>query len=203
MIEFNDFSVLAWNIRGAANVSAKRHVRDLLRVNHPTLVFLFETKVQFASVVGFWKSEGYVPVHVEEAQGLSGGIWCLKQDSAPFSFSVMESTGHAVTIRIDALALSWCCTGVYASPSPVARASGWEYLKALRRRVALPWMLVGDFNETLLPSDQNRGSFTASRAEKLARVVDECELLDIHPSGYRFTWARKRVGEPLLLKKLD
>lgn len=64
-------------------------------------------------------------------------------------------------------------------------------------------MVVGDFNETLLPSDQNRGVFAMNRADKLAAMVDECNLMDIHPSGYRYTWVRKREGEPLLLKKLD
>lgn len=203
MIELNDFSVLTWNIRGVSNASAKRHIQELVRVHHPTVVFLFENKVQFCAVENFWKSHGYVPVAVEEARGRAGGIWCLKQDGAPFSITVVETMLHAITIRIDSPSSSWCCTRIYVSPSATERVHGWEYLKVHRRRIMHPWMIVGDFNETLYPSDQNQGAFIASRAEKLASLVEDCNLLDIMPKSYRFTWARKREGEPLLLKKLD
>lgn len=74
MIEFKEFFVLAWNIRGAASVSARRNFRDLLRVNHPTLLFLFETQVFFSVVQHFWTSEGYEAMHVEEVRGRSGEI---------------------------------------------------------------------------------------------------------------------------------
>src|ERR1044072_3119902 len=147
MIEYNDFSVLAWNIRGAANGSAKRHIRELLRVNHPSIVFLFETKVQFSKVRSFWRGQGYVPVHIEEARGRAGGIWCLRQENANFSFAPMESTPHAVTIHITSLTGSWFCTGVYANPHPADRDRDWEYLKGLRRRISEAWMVVGDFRD--------------------------------------------------------
>lgn len=174
-----------------------------MRINHPTIIFLFEIKVQFASVAGFWKGQGYVPVHVEEARGRAGGIWCLREERATFSFVVVEAASHAVTVSISVLSSSWCCTSVYASPSSVERDRVWKYLKGLRRRIKVPWMMIRDFNETMLPSDQNRGAFVSHRADKLAAMVEECSLMDINPTGFPYTWARKLQGEPLLLKKLD
>lgn len=69
-----DFSILSWNVRGASNDMAKRHIKELIRKHKPKLIFLIETHVQFAKVRNFWQRVGYIPIHIVEAQGHYGGI---------------------------------------------------------------------------------------------------------------------------------
>ncbi|XP_024636248.1 uncharacterized protein [Medicago truncatula] len=65
-------------------------------------------------------------------------------------------------------------------------------------------MLIGDFNETLLPSDQRGGIFNHSRATIFANFLDNCNLLDLTTTGTgRYTWHRNNNGRRILSKKLD
>ena len=48
-------------------------------------------------------------------------------------------------------------------------------------------MLLGDFNEVLLPSESRGGSFTYSRAEKFVVLLDNYALLDLGAIDQKFT----------------
>lgn len=74
MIEFKEFSVLAWNVRGMASRRSQRHVREVLVQHKPDLVFVLETHVVFENTRRFWDKHGYVAVVIEEAQGHLGGV---------------------------------------------------------------------------------------------------------------------------------
>lgn len=69
MMEFNSFSILSWNIRGAANLRSNRHMKELIRKHHPSLIMLMETHIHFNSVHGFWHQQGYEVIAIEEARG--------------------------------------------------------------------------------------------------------------------------------------
>jgi hypothetical protein len=50
---FDDFIVLSWNVRGAANAISKRHCKELIKKYHPSICVLLETHVQFERVASF------------------------------------------------------------------------------------------------------------------------------------------------------
>ena len=56
-----------------------------------------------------------------------------------------------------------------------------------RSYVHVPWMLVGDFNEVLLPTEVRGGSFSYHRASLFADVLEECGLMDLGSMGLKFT----------------
>lgn len=43
---------------------------------------------------------------------------------------------------------------IYVAPHYVVRSSLWGYLKALGMLIDVPWLLVGDWNQVLLPKDK-------------------------------------------------
>jgi len=47
MIGFKDVIVLSWNIWGALNKTAKRHVMDLIKRYSPTFLIVMETHEAF------------------------------------------------------------------------------------------------------------------------------------------------------------
>lgn len=110
-----------------------------------------------------------------------------------YSITFTVSLGDAITT----------CTCVYASPNATMRTPFWTYLSDLNRSIAGPWMLIGDFNETILHSDQRGGIFNHSRAAIFSNFMADCNLLDLTAIGGRFTWHRNHNGHRILSKKLD
>lgn len=64
-------------------------------------------------------------------------------------------------------------------------------------------MLICDFNETLIPSEQRSGIFHHNRVALLSNFMDNCNLLDLSTTGGRFTWHRNQNGIRILSKTLD
>lgn len=154
MIEFQDFSVLAWNVRDMASRRSQHHVREVLAQQKPDLVFVFETHVGFSGTARFWDKQGYVAIMIEEAKGHTVGIWALTCVGGPYCFQVIESMTQCISLEVIRGSKKWLCTGVYASPTYNTRCHFWDYLMDFCHRVSLPWALLGDFNDILLPSEQ-------------------------------------------------
>ena len=115
MIEFIDFKVLAWNVRGAVNVKGQRHMRDLIKRFHPNVVIVIETHTQFTNVRNFWNNLGYTVEGLVEAQGFSGGIWMLTSGGS-FSCNLVDYFHQCVTVEVGCGDKKWVCSAIYASP---------------------------------------------------------------------------------------
>jgi exonuclease III len=197
-----DTTILSWNIRGAQNNNA-RQLKYLLRKYNPTYLTIFETHTPYAKLYSFWNNHGYSPVHIIEANGHSGGIWLMIHTASTTTSTVLDFNQYSITFTISRGTAITTCTCVYASPNPTMRTNFWNYLSSTSQSITSPWMLIGDFNETLLPSDQRGGIFQHNRAALFSTFMDNCNLLDITTTGGRFTWHRNNNGIRILSKKLD
>jgi hypothetical protein len=92
-------------------------------------------------------------------------------------------------------------TCIYASPNHAQRPNLWNYLMNIGQTIGVPWMLIGDFNETLLPSDQRGDIFHHNRAALFSNLMNNCNLLDLTTTGGCFTWHRNNNGIRILSKK--
>ena len=198
-----NISILSWNIRGAQNNNTKRHLKELIRKYNPALMAVYETHVPFNRVSSFWTNTGYTPIHIVEANGHSGGIWLLKQSASNITTNVIDSNPHSITFSISRGNANTTCTCIYASPNPTLRPSLWNHLTHINHTIDGPWMLIGDFNETLLPSDQRGGIFHHNRVAAFSNLMTTCNLLDLTTTGGRFTWHRNNNGIRTISKKLD
>ena len=57
----------------------------------------------------------------------------------------------------------------------------------LRSSVQVPWMLVGDFNEVLLPTEVHGWNFSFHRASMFANVLGDCGLIDLRTVGLKIS----------------
>lgn len=64
-------------------------------------------------------------------------------------------------------------------------------------------MLIGDFNEILLPSEVRGGNFYINRAQKFGDMMDSCNLLDLGFKGPTHTSHRCVNGLKKISKRLD
>lgn len=203
MISFQDFSILCWNVRGAVNTAGRRHTRELVKKHNPSMVLLMETHCAFARAEKFWNRLGYEPGAYSDAQGQSGGIWILVERGRNYTISLVDCFHQMVTISIRKGSSVWWCSAIYRSPVPSIRELLWDHMGVIRTTVTGPWLLMGDFNEILMPSEVRGGPFLAHRAQNFARVMDLCGLMDLGSTGLFFTWTRCAVGEIPIFKRLD
>lgn len=203
MISFQDFSILCWNIRGAINPAGRRHTRELIKKHNPSMVIIMETHCAFKKAERFWQKLGYEASACSEAQGHSGGIWILVEQKRNYTVSLVECFHQMVTISIKRGAHVWWFSAVYASPTPSTREHLWDHICSLRADVHGPWLLMGDYNEILHPSEVKGVPFLQRRAQKMASVMEHCGLLDIGSIGIFFTWVRRAIGQPTISKRLD
>jgi endonuclease/exonuclease/phosphatase family metal-dependent hydrolase len=178
-------------------------MKEVIRKHHPTFLAILETHVPYARLSNFWSTNNYTPIHIVEANGHSGGIWLLKNSAAITNTTIIDYNQYSITFTIGLGTASFTCTSVYASPNSSLRPNFWNYLAHLSQNITNPWMLIGDFNETLLPSDQQGGIFNNARAAIFAKFMDDCNLLDLTTTGGRYTWHRNNNGRRILSKKLD
>jgi hypothetical protein len=172
MIGFKDVSVLSWNIWGALNRTAQRHLKDIIRCYSPTFLIIMETHGAFEKTISFWNKVGYSKIAIAETRGQADGLWILKQTGSNVTTTVEDNYHDTITIKVAVGNDSWLLTGMYASPIYTKRIELWQHLISLNANVDGPWIIIGDFNEVILPSDQKGGNFNQNRADALLRVMD-------------------------------
>lgn len=98
----------------------------------------------------------------------------------------------------------WLLSTVYESPMATYRQHLWEYLLQLGNLVDIPWLMLGDFNQILHPSEKKGGSLvSSSRMAAFMEVVTQCAMIDLGFSGLCFTWTNFRPGKANVQERLD
>lgn len=64
----------------------------------------------------------------------------------------------------------------------------WEELASYWKESKLPSMFIGDFNETLSPSDRGSQFFSTEGSNDFQNFLQEVEVIEISPSNGSFTW---------------
>ena len=73
-MDFKDYSIVAWNVRGSINKNSRAHIRSLVRRLRPSLMIVLETHAVFDKSKAFWSKLGFEVFGLVEVQGYSGGI---------------------------------------------------------------------------------------------------------------------------------
>jgi exonuclease III len=170
---------------------------DLHRRLRPDVFFLSETHLTKARAVTIKKKLGYDHMIESESDGRSGGLLMLwKKELNVTSFSVHT---NYLDIRIDEnTANAWRITGFYGEPSGERKHLSWDYLRDLHGMYALPWLVIGDFNEILSNSEKEGGNLRPQRCMQQFRdALTHCNLTDLGFLGDAFTWRRGRIRERL------
>ena len=68
----------------------------------------------------------------------------------------------------------------------------------------MPWVIAGDFNETLINEDKFGGrAVSVSRSLLFKECLDKCNMIDIGFLGPRFTWTNRREVHALIQERFD
>ncbi|KAL8152864.1 LOW QUALITY PROTEIN: hypothetical protein V2J09_010624 [Rumex salicifolius] len=92
-------------------------------------------------LIRFFQKIGFDGIIRSEAIGFSGGIWVTWRKK------IVDI--HRVNIHRPVVTVEGLFFAIYNNPSPINREMLWEQLLDLKTDVNHPWLLMGDFNETL------------------------------------------------------
>lgn len=133
-----------------------REMFDRRRDHNPSIIVLIEPKMSGSGVDEVCKKHGKSHWVRSEAEGFSGGIWLLWDDSAinVVPVDVNRFFIHALVSLKNGLRCM--LTAVYASPRGSVRRNLWAKLDMLV--IEKPWILMGDFNCVLRSEERSSGS---------------------------------------------
>lgn len=188
-------SVISWNVRGLGQSSRCDDVLCELISQRPDVVALQETKLM---EVTSSKSKTFLPSRLASfathpADGSAGGI-LTAWDADVLKLMVVLERDYTVTtsflLNADGSPLS--VTNVYA-PSDHRRKSAFlAELSSIATSLDGPWMIIGDFNMTRVPTVKNNHNFNFVEAGMFNDMISAAGLMEIPLVDRAFTWSNKR-----------
>ncbi|KAG7559344.1 ABC transporter type 1 transmembrane domain superfamily [Arabidopsis thaliana x Arabidopsis arenosa] len=142
----------------------------------------------------------------EETEDL-GKIWILWHPSVKVRILAKSLQMVTCEVKFPEITTLFIVSFVYASNDEGTRCELWNEICALATDptvVGTPWVVLGDFNQTLCPSDHS--SPASLNLDRPTRVFSDslqaASLIDLTFRGCHFTWWNKRSSNPVA-KKLD
>ncbi|KAL5859327.1 hypothetical protein ACOSQ4_000623 [Xanthoceras sorbifolium] len=170
--------ICTWNVRGAGKRNFVRTVTDLKNI-----------KLGFSSN------------YVVNANGFSGGLWLLWNDSR-VNLRIIADSNQTISALVEMDSFFWILTVVYASPVISIRRNIWRYLDIVRSCFYGPWVVMGDFNE-IISSEEKKGGRVRFTSSGFAEWIHKHKMVDMGYIGQKFTWVAKRGGGDNLWVRLD
>lgn len=194
---------LIWNIRGVGNSGSRRGLKEVVFSNKVELVAISEPKISInnAPALGrYLKMGGFA-----SCSSTSPKLWVFWQDS--YILDVVDSSDQYITLghKTDTDNIySAFYSFVYASNDANQRKALFGDLISFAGSISVPWMIGGDFNCVLRPSEKQGGSLPAlSVMADFNGFVVSAGLMDAGFSGKEMTWSNNRVGRAKISARLD
>ncbi|CAH1432193.1 unnamed protein product [Lactuca virosa] len=127
-------------------------------------------------------------------------------DPGAWDFFVIHSFDQVVHCRVHSKNSNhtFFMSFVYADNDYRDRRKLWDYLRIHHSLVKYePWLIAGDFNQVLKPSESTRSSSFDSFMTNFQRCINDTNIVDINATGLYYTWNQKPRGIGGLLRKLD
>lgn len=197
-------SLLVWNCRGLGNRHTIRALEKVVTSEDLILIFLTETKF-------FVSKMEEVKERVKRSQGLvvssvgrSGGLALLWKPSLIVDIQSCSESHIDAIIKPKGESEEWRFTGFCGNRETSKRIESWQLLKRLSSGNSLPWVCVGDFNESMHNGVKERGSrCPASQMANFCEAINTCQLCDLGYIRQDFTWSRKFGNRGWIRERLD
>ncbi|XP_042518500.1 uncharacterized protein LOC122092229 [Macadamia integrifolia] len=185
---------LYWNIRGIKKAAARLALRNILRDKRPDFLCIAEPMIPSdAFPTLFFNKLGFDPdfIHNERLGGVSN-LWLIWRRGVAKPV-VLSSSEQQISVSVQWAQETFILSVVHAKCLRAARRELWTDLVATHPGLTTPWMILGDFNATLLSSEKRGpGSFNLGSAGDFGAMVDTCSLIQVPSQGRKFTWTNNR-----------
>ncbi|XP_039141957.1 uncharacterized protein LOC120279156 [Dioscorea cayenensis subsp. rotundata] len=194
-----------WNCRGLSSRDTCARIFRLIHQDKLSILCLVETRANSDRISKFCsklsKSWDWAAIL---ADGFSGGILvCWKK-------GIGQVTPIATSRRVLHILISssyfknTIISVVYNSCRFQSQCSVWYELSKISS-LHLPWLIIGDFNSILSPSDHKGGRFYyySRKALFFRDFIDSNNLFNLNSSGPPFTWCNNQRGLARRWARLD
>jgi exonuclease III len=189
-----ELAFLTWNIRGLNDCNKRKEVKDLITTEKPHLVCLQETKLGMITdnlvkeIVGP-KLQAH---EVILANGTAGGL-IIAWNSNTFKKVASHTLTCCATIDLQMCMddTSIRVTRVYGPSTPQNRRLFFQELLQSKPTDTIPWLICGDFNQTLQSSD--RSTMRLQQDESFRQIIHALALTDVQMQGRNYTWTNGRT----------
>ncbi|XP_021820392.1 uncharacterized protein LOC110762094 [Prunus avium] len=169
---------------------------DLKKAYGIDVFAILEPRISGPRALRVAQSLGFSHYHIIDAIGFSGGVWLLWNDNS-VSLQVVAHSSQSITALIQSSNHKWLLTVVYANPCPGVREALWKYFDGLALASSLPWLVIGDFNDTVNATEKCGGN-TNHGGKGFIDWIERNHLVDLGFSGAKYTWCNKRNAEGII-----
>ncbi|XP_074303782.1 uncharacterized protein LOC141638274 [Silene latifolia] len=133
-----------------------------------------------------------------------GRVWVIWQPSM-FTVQFLDYTAQFIHMEVKDLGTgsNFHCTMVFAFNDVCKRKALWLQLCAYNRDIKGPWVICGDFNTVLVPSERLGGNSTYEEMDDFQPCVAECGVTDCSAIGSLYTWSNKQDPSSRVFSRLD
>ena len=131
---------------------------NLVKLHHPKLFFLSETRMSANRVKNLRWKLGLKNCLAANSDGLSGGLVLFWDENISVTLLSQGERYIDVLVVENPDGVPWRATFVYGEPRVENRSDMWERLRSLCDVWAGPWMLIGDFNEAMWQHEHKGGA---------------------------------------------
>ncbi|KAF8037236.1 hypothetical protein BT93_B0217 [Corymbia citriodora subsp. variegata] len=195
-----------WNIRGLVDPVRQVEARNLVRTHNLCCIGILETKVPAGRFEDI--SSRTVPGWLWISNytfSPRGRIW-VGWDPNRVKFDALLAHGQAIHGKLSDLSsgISFNLSVIYEEHTFGARRLLWADLVQLGSSwINCPWIVAGDFNAILDPSDRVGGSTAwIPSFDELKDCLAQAMLSDLRYVGYRHTWSASS-GANRKIRKID
>ncbi|KAK8998643.1 hypothetical protein V6N11_084030 [Hibiscus sabdariffa] len=191
-------SLMFWNCQDAASPSFSSYHKDYVHEFRPKIVAIFEPRISGALTDRVLRKLPFNHSIRVEAQGFSGGVWILWDDSVVVEVLHIANKFINDRFRLEDELVWSQFTAVYANLKKGIRENLWETLLTLCPNDASPWIIGGDFN-SIASKEERRGPIikhvTTSGAISMTKYTKRFLLAMIMPILQpRDSWMRPALG---------
>ncbi|KAK1382242.1 Endonuclease/exonuclease/phosphatase family protein [Heracleum sosnowskyi] len=196
-------NVLSWNCRGVGLPSSIRFLKDVIRQERPSVIFLCETKDNKGKMESLRRALQFDGLISVDSQGKSGGLALLWKVKDQIQLRSWSRNHIDVEVKVDGKQ-AWRLSGIYGEPNRNQRRKTWDLFRNLARDSNLPWCAIGDLNNVLTQQDKKGGApYPSWLIEGFNEVLVETGLIDLDLVGHQFTWERGRGTSAWTEVRLD
>jgi hypothetical protein len=196
-------NALAWNCRGLGNPQTVRELCGFVKSHHPKFVFISDTRMSGSRVSNLRWSLGLRYCLPVDSVGLSGDLALFWDESINVTLLSQGERYIDVTIKEEPNAAPWRATFVYGEPRVEKRQEMWNLLRDLCGVWSGPWMLIGDFNETMWQYEHfSKTPRSERQMMDFREVLSHCDLHDLGFSGLPWTYNNNQGGRKNLRVRL-
>lgn len=199
--------LISWNIRGLNGPRKRKILKNMLKQEKPSILFLQETKCSSTVLdkiaAAAWPGGLVTAV---DAQGASGGLAIL-WDARIINLSNILANKNFIqaTFHLSGTNAHGLLTNVYFPQETAQKSILLNTLSDLNRNRPLPlWISGGDYN-MIASMDEKRGGRNKTNSDDglLKNFINSNWLMDIPTNNGIATWTNKRAGTHHIASRLD